>query len=132
EQPLAAREMCGRVERRGLHIIELIGRGRSKYMVESYVRDADLLHTLRQFPKEEQQAIAELITGDMIVHNCYVGRHMDTVAGLEDLRNVPFYFLYEPDNIADFIEKHPGQPVKAKGALFDATIEFMPGPHAKH
>jgi hypothetical protein len=68
----------------------------------------------------------------MIVHNCYVGRHTDTVAGLEDLRNVPFYFLYEPDNIADLIEKSPEQPVKVKGALFDATIEFMPGPFTKH
>jgi len=132
DQPFTVREIYDLVERCGLHIIELIERGRSKYMVESYVRDADLLHTLGQFPKKEQQAIAELITGDMIVHNCYVGRHTDTVAGLEDLRNVPFYFLYEPDNIADAIEKHPGQPVKAKGALFDATIEFVPGPYTKH
>ena len=132
DRPFTVREMYDLVEGCGLQIIELIERGRSKYMVETYIRDAKLLDRLRQFPKKEQQAIAELITGDLIVHNGYIGRHKDTVAGLDDLRNVPFYFLYDPENIADAIEKYPRQPVKVKGALFDTTIEFIPGPYTKH
>lgn len=131
DRPFTVREIYDLVEGSGLQIIELIERGRSKYMVETYIRDATLLDGLHRLPKQEQQAIAELIAGDLIVHNCYVARQKDTVASLEDLRNVPFYFLYEPENISDAIEKHPGQPARVKGALFDATIEFMPGPYTK-
>jgi SAM-dependent methyltransferase len=132
DRPFTVKEIYGLLEACGLQLIELIERGRSKYMVESYIRDAKLLERLRQFPKKDQQAVAELISGDLIVHNCYAARESDTIAVLDDLRNVPFYFLYEPENIADLIEKCPGQPVKVKGDLFDATIEFMPGPYTKH
>jgi SAM-dependent methyltransferase len=131
DRPFTVKEIYDLVEGCGLQLIELIERGRSKYLVESYIRDARLLQRVHAFPKRDQQAMAELIAGDLIVHNCYVGRHRDTVATLEDLRNVPFYFLYEPENIADAIEKRPGQRISVKGALFDATIEFMPGPYTR-
>jgi hypothetical protein len=131
DRPFTVAEIYELVEGCGLKIIELIERGRSKYMVESHIRDATLLERLRQLPKKDQQAVAEMITGDLIVHNCYAARQSDTLAVLDDLRNVPFYFLYEPENIADLIEKRPGQPVTVKGDLFDATIEFIPGPYTK-
>jgi hypothetical protein len=127
DRPFTVKEIYDLLEACGLQLIELIERGRSKYMVESYIRDAKLLERLHGFPKKDQQAVAELIAGDLIGHNCYAARQSDTIAGLDDLRNVPFYFLYEPENIADLIEKRPGQPVKVKGDLFDAAIEFLPG-----
>jgi SAM-dependent methyltransferase len=131
DRPFTVKEIYDLLEAGGLQLIELIERGRSKYMVESYIREAKLLERLRQFPKKDQQAIAELITGDLIVHNCYAARQSDTIAVLDDLRNVPFYFLYEPENIADLIEKRPGQSVTVKGDLFDATIEFIPSRNTK-
>jgi SAM-dependent methyltransferase len=131
DRPFTVKEVYALVEGCGLQLIELIERGRSKYMVESYIRDANLLGNLQKLPKKDQQAIAELIAGDLIVHNCYAARQNATIAVLDDLRNVPFYFLYEPENIADLIEKRPGQPVKVKGDLFDATIEFIPGRYTK-
>ncbi len=131
DRPFTVEEIYDLVETEGLELIDLIERGRSKYMPESYIRDDRLLSRLGQFPKKKQQAIAELIAGDLIVHNCYVAPQKDTVAALEELRNVPFYFLYEPENIADAIEKRPGQQINVKGPLFDATIEFMPGPYTK-
>jgi len=132
DTPFTVGEIYELVEGCGLQVIELIERGRSKYMLETYVRDPKLLEKVRDFPRKERQAIAELLAGDMIVHNCYAAMNGDTVAKVEDLRNVPFYFLYTPENIADLIEKRPGQPVSIKGALFDATIEFMPGKYTPH
>ena len=132
DRPFTVKEIYDLLEACGLQLIELIERGRSKYMVESYIRDAKLLERLHGFPKKDQQAVAELIAGDLIVHNCYAARQSDTIAGLDDLRNIPFYFLYEPENIADLIEKRPGQRINVKGPLFDATIEFMPSPYTKH
>src|SRR5207247_9118859 len=111
----------------GLKIIELIERGRAKYMGETYLRDGELLNTIKQLSKREQQTIAELIAGDLIVHNCYVGKSNDTIAGLEELRNVPSYFLYPPQNLAEIIEKRAGQPVTIKDQMFDANIQFMQG-----
>ena len=127
DRPFTVNEIYALLEGCGLQLIELIERGRSKYMVESYIRDTKLLGNLQKFSTKDQQAIAELIAGDLIVHNCYAARQNDTIAALDDLRNIPFYFLYEPENIADLIEKRPGQPIKIKGDLFDATIEFIPG-----
>jgi SAM-dependent methyltransferase len=131
DRPFTVGEIYELVEGCGLRIIELIERGRSKYQVETYLQDPRLLEKVRRLPKKEQQAIAELIAGDLFVHNLYVGRNADTVATIDDMRNVPFYFLYEPENIAGLIEKHPGQPVSVSGTLFDATIEFMPGRYTR-
>jgi ubiquinone/menaquinone biosynthesis C-methylase UbiE len=131
DRPFTVDDIYELVEGCGLQVIELIERGRSKYMVETYIRSPNLLEKLKSLRKREQQAIAELIAGDLIVHNLYVGRTKETIASLEDLRNVPFYFLYAPENIADLIEEQPGRPVSIKAALFDATIEFMPGKYIR-
>lgn len=131
DRPFTVGEIYDLVEGCGLRIIELIERGRSKYQVETYLQNPTLLEKVRRLPPKDQQAIAELIAGDLFVHNLYVGKNADTVASIDDLRNVPFYFLYEPESIAGLIENHPGQPVSVRGALFDATIEFMPGRHTR-
>jgi len=127
DRPFTVPEVYDLVESCGLKIIELIERGRAKYMVETYLRDGELLKTIKQLSKREQQTIAELIAGDLIVHNCYVGKSNDTIAGLEELRNVPSYFLYPPQNLAEIIEKRAGQPVTIKDQMFDANIQFMQG-----
>jgi SAM-dependent methyltransferase len=131
DRPFTVPEIYDLIEACGLQMIELIERGRAEYMVETYVHDPKLLETTRELPKREQQAIAELISGARIVHTCYVGRSKDTVASVEDLRNVPFYFLQVPDNIVDLIDKRPNQPVRVRSTLYDATIEFMPGQYTR-
>jgi SAM-dependent methyltransferase len=132
DRPFTVPEIYGLVEDCGLQLIELLEAGRARYMVETYVRDPQVLSAIRDRPKKEQQAIAELIAGDVIVHNCYLARSKDRVAGVEDLRNVPFYFLYNPPSVIDLIDKHPGQPVRIQGTLYGATIEFVPGKYTRH
>jgi hypothetical protein len=132
DRPFTVPEIYELVEDCGLHVIEFIDRGRAPYMPETYIADSHLRDTIRNMPKIEQQGIAELIAGDLIVHNFYVARSADTVASITDVRNVPFYFLYAPPNLVDLIEKSQGQPVRVRGDLYDATVEFMPGPYTRH
>jgi SAM-dependent methyltransferase len=125
--PFTVDELYDLVEGCGLHVIELIERGRSKYKVESYIRDKQILDRVSALPRRQQQAIAELIAGDMIVHNFYVARRANTVASLDDLRNVPFYFLDPPRNVLELIEQSSGPSVKVASTLYAAPVEFVPG-----
>lgn len=120
------------VEGCGLRLIELIDQGRSQYMVESYIRHPGLLEKTWRLPRRRQQAIAELVAGDLTRHNFYVARDADRVAKLDDLKNVPFYFLAPPGDIADWMEHHPGQAVSVKSTLYQSNLEIRPGKYTKH
>ena len=124
-------ELYDLVEGCDLRVIELIERGRSKYKVEAYIRDKRILEKLGTLPRRQQQALAELLAGDMIVHNFYVARQDDTIASLDDLRNVPFFFLDPPLNVLESIERSSGQSVKVKSTLYAAPVEFVPGPYTR-
>src|SRR3989442_1414795 len=124
-------ELYDLVEGCDLRVIELIERGRSKYKVESYIRDKRILAKIGTLPRRQQQALTELLAGDMIVHNFYVARQPDTIASLDDLRNVPFYFLDPPLNVLESIERSSGQSVKVKSTLYAAPVEFVPGPYTR-
>ena len=131
DRPFTVEELYDLVEGCNLHVIELIERGRSEYKVEWYIRDKRILGKISVLPRKQQQAIAELIAGDMFVHNFYVARKTDTVATLDDLRNVPFYFLDPPRNILDLIDRNPGQRVRLDTTLYAAPVEFVPGRYTR-
>src|SRR5207244_8265280 len=102
-------ELYDLVEGCDLQVIELIERGRSKYRVESYVRDKRMLDKIGTLPRRQQQALAERLPGDMIVHNFYVARQPDPVASLAELRNVRFYFLTLPLTVGGLSDRTSGR-----------------------
>lgn len=120
------------VEGCGLRLIELIDQGRSQYMVESYIRHPGLLEKTGRLSRRRQQAIAELVAGNLTRHNCYVARDADRVARLDDVKNVPFYFLDPPGDIAEWMEHHPGQAVSVKSTLYQSNLEIRPGKYTRH
>src|SRR5437667_5226600 len=124
-------ELYDLVEGYHLRVLELLERGRTNYKVEAYIRDKRILEKLGTLPRRQQQALAELLAGDMIVHNFYVARQADTVASLDDLRNVPFYFLAPPLNVLESIERSSGQSARVKSTLYAAPVEFVPGPSTR-
>ena len=129
DRPDTVDELYELVEGCDLQIVELLERGRSPYKIEWHIRDKRLLDKVGALPRRQQQAIAELIAGDMIVHNFYVARKTDTVATLDELRNVPFYFLDPPRNVPDLIACSRGLRVRIETRLYAAPVEFVPGPH---
>ena len=129
DRPFTVDELYDLVEGCNLHVGELLERGRHTYKVEWYTRDKRILGKVGSLPRREQQAIAELIAGDMTTHNFYVSRKPDTVATPDDLRNVPFYFLDPPHNVPDLIKRSRGQRVRIETRLYAAPAEFVPGPY---
>src|SRR3989442_3506837 len=103
--------------------MELIERGRSKYKVESYIRDKQILDRVSALPRRQQQAIAELIAGDMIVHNFYVARRAGTVASVDGLRQVAVFFLGPPPDVLELIERSSRPSLKVASTLYAARRE---------
>jgi hypothetical protein len=132
DRPYTVEEIYGLVEGCGLQLIEFIDQGRSKYMVESCIRDRGLLERLRRLPRPQQQAIAELAAGDLARHNFYVARDADRIASPDDLKMVPFYFLTHPGDIAGWMEQHPGQNVSVTSTLYPSPILIRAEPYTKH
>jgi SAM-dependent methyltransferase len=124
------------VDRCGLHLqFSDWHRGRLPYTIEHYLERADarLLACARALPLREQQAVAELIGGDIITHSFYATRAADTVAPYGDTDYVPF-FANEQVNGADFvrlIDAHGNQPFALRHAQSGLLREVDPGRHVK-
>ena len=71
-----------------------------RYRPEAYINDQALLETIQKLPLRQQQAIAELVAGNILVHQFYVSRKRDTVARLSDIDNIPFFFMFDLDGIS--------------------------------
>ena len=110
--------------------------GRSAYLPETYMKDSPLLQMVKALPLLEQQAIAELIAGDMDRHSFYATGSDDPVASVAELDNVSFFFLdFEPvkgRDLAEYMDRNPGKYPQFKHAGTGATHELAPGRYSKH
>lgn len=84
-----------------------------RYRPEAYINDQALLETIQKLPLRQQQAIAELVAGNILVHQFYVSRKRDTVAKLSDIDNIPFFFVFDLDGISlhQQMLRNPGRDV---------------------
>ena len=64
------------------------------YFPERYIENPELLQKISALPLCKRQAIAELIGGTLKKHAFYVSVNTDTVAELNDLVNIPFFFRH--------------------------------------
>jgi len=62
------------------------------YIPENLINDGHLLSLIKKQPVRNQQAIAELIIGIMRTHSFYVSNKTHSIAQLEDLENIPYFF----------------------------------------
>lgn len=77
--------------------------------IESYITDFSLLQKVKKMDIVTQQAICELIVGNIIKHTFYSSNAKeDTVASMEDLNNVPYFYAANgvPKSIVDLIENN--------------------------
>jgi ubiquinone/menaquinone biosynthesis C-methylase UbiE len=108
--------------------------GRSPYLPETYIRDPSLLQMVKALPVPEQEAIAELMAGDMDRHSFYATNSDDTVANIDDLDNIPFFFLdFETlagRDIAEYMDRNPGKHLQLKNASTGMTLDLHPGKYS--
>jgi SAM-dependent methyltransferase len=116
----------------GLHIcLSQAPRGYAPYQPERYIRDEQLLDLVQSNPLPVQQAICELLAGDMIHHNFYACLQKNTCANLDDLDSVPFFAVFFEDLnagiLAEQILNNPGLQVSAKEGKTGVKLAFTPG-----
>ena len=118
------------VEACGLTFVEFVGIGyesRYGYKPENYIQDRLLREKLLKLEKREQQAAAELISGAMKKHVFYASQKKDTIAKIEELDNIPFFFQvdYKSPDMSQFkIDTEKGNiSLRTRTGI---TIEFKP------
>ncbi len=97
----------------GLNIVEFFDvTERLALRIENYITDFTLLQRIKRMSKITQQAIAELIVGNVIKHSICVSGQNDTIASLDDLDNVPYFYGVPglADKICEFIDSTPVTP----------------------
>lgn len=131
-------ELCEWMEqRRGLHLhFTDAMRGVSPYRVEKYVgpERPELLARLKSLDVRKQQAVAEIMGGDLYTHSFFVTRRPDTVAVLDELDNVPFFF-HDPVTgpfFHDALERTTEDPLVMPHQHSGATVRIRRGRHVKH
>ena len=130
-------ELYDWVERRcGLHMqLSRVDYGRMPYTPECYVRDPALLKIVKALPVPEQQAVAELIAGNIDRHCFYAMQSAGTTATVDELDNVPFFFLgfapIQGRDIAEHIRKNPGQRLVFKDPRTTITLVLAPGKYSE-
>ena len=114
----------------GLNFVEFVGIGyesRYGYEPENYIKDKLLKEKFLKLEKRKQQATAELISGAMKKHVFYVSQKTDTIAKIEDLENIPFFFQtdYKSPDMSQFKVDAEKKNISLRTRT-GITIEFKP------
>ena len=120
-------EMYDLVDGAGLRFIAFSNhRTRREYRPATYLRNPRLLRRLRRLPVRKQQAIGELMAGHIMLHSFYVSERDGTVADVNDLDNVPFFFYAPPSRLDETMAANPRGRVNVtfSGGL---GLSFQPG-----
>jgi ubiquinone/menaquinone biosynthesis C-methylase UbiE len=74
--------------------------------IESYFKETGTKERIKKLSLQEQQAICELMNGDIIKHDIYVSKKKNTISDFNNLNNVPFVINHHNicSNIVDIIE----------------------------
>ena len=96
-------EMYEFIKKVNLHFVEFSDpKGRLFLKPENYITDQKLLQKVKNMNIIRQQEICELITGNIIKHSFFVSADNSSVACIQDLDNVPYFYYntsYLPQQI---------------------------------
>lgn len=117
----------------GLHpYFSDVHRGRLPYQPGTWIDDPSLLAPLHAAPVPEQEAIAELVGGDLSVHAFFATRDANPHARYGDADLVPF-FLREAypasgTSLVEVIDSHAGEPFLLTHTQSGLRREMHPSP----
>jgi SAM-dependent methyltransferase len=69
--------------------------------IENFIKDVTLLQRLKEMDIEKQYAISELLLGNQIKHSFYVSAGKDSVATLDDMDNIPYFYTIDANSGTD-------------------------------
>ncbi|WP_375333897.1 class I SAM-dependent methyltransferase [Candidatus Tisiphia endosymbiont of Xenochironomus xenolabis] len=88
--------------------------------IENYISDFSLLQKIKRMDIITQQAICELIVGNIIKHSFFASNAKDTIATLDNLDNVPYF--YGIAGIAKQIYDHMEASTLIAGNVINFTL----------
>jgi SAM-dependent methyltransferase len=114
-------EMYEFVEKAGLNFVEFTSIiSRINLRLENHVKDFTLLSKLRQKDLKTQQAMAEIIIGNIIKHEFYVSAQKDSQASFDELDNVPYF--YTINDMAKQLYEYLNNNLVAVGTNLSFTV----------
>lgn len=99
---------------------------RIKLSPDTYIKNEKLMTKIFKRTNIIQQAIGELMTGDILVHSVYISNVRDSEASLEDLDNV-IYIHGEPKGLETLLEKTVESDKFLEGNIESLVLEKKPG-----
>ncbi|GAB4479375.1 MAG: class I SAM-dependent methyltransferase [Burkholderiaceae bacterium] len=125
-------------DRHGLHIwFSDVHRGALPYQPRMRLRAADprLLDLIDALPLHTQQAVAELIGGDLISHSFYLTRRSDVTSPYGDPDYVPFFITETTPatgaDLARLIEQHRNRPFLLRHGQSGLEVALDPGRYVR-
>lgn len=126
------------VDRRGLTIqFSDVHRGRLPYEPDTYLANASsgLLARVQRLPQRHQQAIAELLGGDLCKHCFYLTRRTDSQAPYGDVNFIPLFptETHQPSGpqVVQIIDHHKNQPFLLKHQQSGLQKPMDPGRYVR-
>ena len=109
-----------------------VHRGRLPYLPSTWLYDLPELVAISSKPEREQESLAELVGGDLILHVFFATRGSDACAPYGDLNYVPF-FLRESypasgPSLASVMDGHQGKPFLLTHSQSGLRREMNPTP----
>jgi SAM-dependent methyltransferase len=104
------------------------GTNKSFYRAENYIQDQGLLARIKALPEIEQQAIAEVLHGNITLHSAYLVRDVAAVATVRQTGLVPYAFVPDIQAVAALLEQNPGRPLQVVDSYGNGiTLQGQPG-----
>ena len=109
-----------------------VHRGRLPYLPSTWLHDFPELSAINAQSRREQESLAELIGGDLVIHAFFATRSADTEAPYGDIEYTPF-FLREAypasgSSLAEVIDGHHGKPFLLTHSQSGLRREMHPTP----
>lgn len=117
-------ELYDFVENAGLNFVQFSETlPRLSLKIENFIRDTQLLAKIKEMPLRTQQAMAEIITGNVIKHTFFASNIKDSVASIDDHNNIPVFFGIK--DVASQIVNHLRNNPNNIGTIMSLTIKSV-------
>ena len=101
EKTYSISEVYDLVESCKLNLIEFVAPRGVKQLLnpENHIKNTSVLEKIHDLDKRKKQEISELLVGNITKHSFFIANQYNTIADINDLNNVPFFFPEIPDFI---------------------------------
>jgi SAM-dependent methyltransferase len=109
------------VKHAGLNFVEFsYPKDRVALNHKNYIQNPELLAKIDNMPNEDLRSVSELLSGNILKHSFYVSSISDSVASVENEKNIPYFYGIQgfAEQVFDHIDKNNATP----GNIMEANL----------